>query len=676
MQFSKNWLNEFVDVDISIEELCGQLTMAGLEVDGYETYHSKILGKDTIIKLDITPNRGDCFSVLGIAREVAIANNLKLKMPLIKKIKSTLTSPTSIRVCNEAPVYAGRYIRNINLSAKTNPLIAERLETSDHRLIDPVVDITNYILLELGQPLHAFDHEKIDGDIRVRYAKEKENLTLLDETEVALSKDCLVIADKKKPIAFAGIMGGLNSSVTSDTKSIFLESAFFKPEVIRGKARRYGMQTDASMRFERGVDYELQEIAIARASTLLNETVGGEYAPIQITQDKKNLPKKIKVSLDIENANNLLGYKFSNAKAQKYFKGLGLDPKSTGKKINTTCPSWRYDLNIESDLIEELARLEGYDKLPQRSLQPLLGRKKVSTERLVSNFFVSQGYNEVITYSFIDENDADLIQNNKNKLKVSNPISQNMNVMRPSLWPGLLSTYIKNYKNGKSDQKIFEIGSIFLTDSKGKVDEVNQVSGLISGNFNSIHWDRKPEPLNFFDLKGDLEKLSSHLKLEFSFQEMSTPFLHPGKTASITLNNKKMGYLGALHPNIINLKGLKSEVYLFSLNLGPLNPNDSIKYKEFSRFPSSQRDLAFVVDRDVSNLEITKLIKSKAGKDLTDLIIFDVYQGKGIPENKKSIAYTLRWQSKDRTLVDGEVDRAVENIVNFLNKKIKAEIRE
>ena len=280
MKFSKNWLKEFVDIDLSTEELCDQLTMAGLEVDGYKSFQSKLTGKDAIIDLDITPNRGDCFSLLGVARELAILNNLKLKLPKSQTISSTVDSPTNISVCAMGPKYVGRYIENVDLSLKTPDLIAERLETSDHRLIDPVVDITNYILLELGQPLHAFDHDKLAGDIKVRFAEEAEELTLLDETKISLNKDCLVIADKKGSIAFAGIMGGLDSSVTDSTKSIYLESAYFKPEAIRGKARRFGLQTDASMRFERGVDFNIQELAIERASELLNKSVGGRFGPI------------------------------------------------------------------------------------------------------------------------------------------------------------------------------------------------------------------------------------------------------------------------------------------------------------------------------------------------------------------------------------------------------------
>ena len=675
MKFSKNWLKEFVDINISTEELCDQLTMAGLEVDGYKSFQSKLTGKDAIIDLDITPNRGDCFSILGVAREVAILNNVKLKFPKIQSVASTIDSPTKISVCSDGPKYVGRYIQDVDLSLKTSGLIAERLETSDHRLIDPVVDVTNYILLELGQPLHAFDHDKLVGDIHVRFAKESEKLTLLDESKVILNKDCLVIADREGPIAFAGIMGGLDSSVTSSTKSIYLEGAFFKPEVIRGRARRFGLQTDASMRFERGVDFNIQELAIERASKLLSNTVGGRFGPLQVVTEKKSLPKQNKVSVNILSTNKVLGASLSKTKVKNYLTGLGLSPQVNKETIKTLIPSWRYDLSIEADLIEEVARLEGYNKLPTESLKPLTKKKETSSSHEVSSFLVSQGYSEVITYSFIDQQDASLLDAQKNHLTVSNPISQNMNVMRSSLWPGLINTYINNLNNGEENQKLFEVGSVFKKDKKGKVRETLQIGGLISGKAMALHWKVKPSALDFYNLKGDLESLFINFRKEVTFKSASSSILHPGKSAKIKLGSKVIGEMGVLHPGVMNQKELKGEVLVFALDLEMLIPNKNIKYKNFSRYPVSQRDLAFIVEASKSNSELIKLIKSKAGKELVEIKTFDVYQGDNVPEGKKSIAFNLKWQSLSKTLVDEDVDRAVEEIVNFLSKKIKAELR-
>jgi phenylalanyl-tRNA synthetase beta chain len=675
MKFSKNWLKEFVDTDLSTEELCDQLTMAGLEVDGYESFQSKITGKDAIIDLDITPNRGDCFSLLGVAREVAILNNLKLKLPKSQTISSTVDSPTNISVCSMGPKYVGRYITNVDLSLKTPDLIAERLETSDHRLIDPVVDITNYILLELGQPLHAFDHDKLVGDIKVRFAKEAEELTLLDETKISLNKDCLVIADKKGLLAFAGIMGGLDSSVTDSTKSIYLESAYFKPEAIRGKARRFGLQTDASMRFERGVDFNIQELAIERASELLNKSVGGLFGPLQVVAEKKSLPKQNKVSVNISSANKILGANLSKTKVKSYLTGLGLSPQVKKETVNTLIPSWRYDLSIEADLIEELARLEGYNKLPTESLRPLPKKREVTNSHRVSAFLVSQGYSEVITYSFIDEQDANLGGVKKDHLVVSNPISQNMNVMRSSLWPGLVNTYASNLNNGEENQKLFEIGSIFKKDKAGSVKEILQVGGLISGKDTDLHWKNKPSPLNFYNLKGDLEGLMNHLTKEAIFERVASSFLHPGKSAKIKVGPKVIGEMGVIHPGVMNQKDLKGEVLVFTLDIDKLTQDKNIKYNNFSRYPASSRDLAFIVKDSELNSKIIKLIRSKAGKELVEINTFDVYHGDNVPEGKKSVAFNLKWQSLTKTLIDEDIDQLVERIVNFLSKEIKAELR-
>ena len=675
MQFSKNWLKEFVDINITTEELCEQLTMAGLEVDGYKSFKSKLTGQDAIINLDITPNRGDCFSILGVAREVAVLNNLKLKQPSVITISSTVDSPTNISVCSEAPRYVGRYIKDVDLSLKTPALVAERLKISDHRLIDPVVDITNYILLELGQPLHAFDHDKLEGDINVRFAKEYEKLTLLDETEITLNTDCLVIADTKRPIAFAGIMGGFDSAVTNKTKSIYLEGAYFKPQVIRGKARRFGLQTDASLRFERGVDFNLQDLAIKRASMLLNDSVGGKFGPLQVVEEQKSLPKQNRVSLNINKTNSLLGSKLSKTKVKSYLNGLGLSPKINKENIDTLIPSWRYDLSIEADLIEEVARLEGYNELPTEPFKPLLNNKEISKSNKISNLLVSQGYSEVITYSFIDETDASLFDTQGNHLNVSNPISQNMGVMRSSLWPGLLNTYIGNLNNGEENQKIFELGSIFKQDKKGGVREIKQVGGLIAGSDVTPQWNQNPKILDFFDLKGDLQAIFKNLRIDASFEETSSPFLHPGKSSQIRSKNKLIGWMGVIHPDVINHKGLKNEVLVFALNLEALKEKSKIQYKNFSRYPISQRDLAFVVENRISNTQILKLIKAKAGQELVEIRTFDVYQGENVPKGKKSVAFNLKWQSRSKTLIDEDVDEAVKKIVNSLSKEIKAELR-
>ena len=675
MQFSRNWLKDFIDLTTSTEEICSQLTMSGIEVDGYDSFNSKITGKDSIIKLDITPNRGDCFSVYGVARELAVINNLKLKHPKFKSIENSFKEDLRIKVCKEAPIYVGRSIKNINLKTKTLPLVAERLALSDQKLIDPVVDITNYILLELGQPLHAFDRDKLEGNINVRKAKKDENLILLDDQELNLSPDYLVISDEKKSIALAGIMGGKNTCVTPNTKSIFLESAFFKPSVIRGRARRLGFQTDASIRFERGVDHKIQELAVEKASEILHETVGGEFGEVCVSKLIKELPKARKVSLDLGRANKILGTNITSIKAKKYLKGLGMNPKGSSRKLDLTSPSWRYDIEIEADLIEELARLEGYDSLPTVSLEPKLKIKSESKEKAISTSLVSEGFSEVINYSFISEDDEIVFGESKKMVEIENPISQNMRYMRSSLFPGLINTFIHNLKNGLESQKLFEIGSVFNHKKSKKPSERTRISGLIYGDVSPNHWLDKPRKVNFYDAKGVIEKIISSFDAAINFEPKSSDFFHPGISSAIYNDSKEIGILGALSPNISGKLGLKEDVFLFSLDIEELKTKTLQKFTKFSKFPSTQRDLAFVVDKDITSHELSALIKSKGGKDLNNLDLFDVYEGKGVNDGKKSIAISLTWQSSKGTLLDSDIDKVVKKIVNSVKKELDGDLR-
>ena len=675
MQFSRNWLKDFIELNISTEDICSQLTMAGIEVEGYDSFNSKITGKDSIIKLDITPNRGDCFSVYGVARELAVINNLRLKHPSFNSIKSSFKEDLKIKACKEAPRYVGRSIKNIDIKAKTTPLVAERLILSDQKLIDPVVDITNYILLELGQPLHAFDRDKLEGQINVRKAKMGENLTLLDDQEVKLSPDYIVISDKKKSIALAGIMGGKNTCVTPNTSSIFLESAFFKPSAIRGRARRLGFQTDASLRFERGVDYTIQELAVNKASEILYETVGGEFGTIQESKLTKELPKARKVSLDLDRANRILGTNITNLKAEKYLKGLGMNPKGSKSKIDLTSPSWRYDIEIEADLIEELARLEGYDSLPTISLEPKLKIKSESKEKVISSSLVSLGFNEVINYSFISKDDEKIFGESKIMVEVENPISQNMRYMRSSLFPGLINTFIHNLNNGLESQKLFEIGSVFNHRKSNKPSEESRASGLVYGNTTSNHWLDKPRKVNFYDIKGSVEKILASFDLSINFKSRSYDFLHPGISSTIYNGSKQIGLLGALSPHILGEMGIKDDIFLFSVDIDMLKIKSLQKFTQFSKFPSIQRDLSFVVNQDITSYELNTLIEENGGRYLKNIDLFDVYQGKGIDDRKKSIAISLTWQSSNSTLEDSDIDKVVKKIVNSIKKDLDGDLR-
>ena len=676
MQFSKNWLKDFIDLDLSTEEICYQLTMAGIEVDNFENVKSAITGNDAIIKLDITPNRGDCFSILGVARELAILNNLKLKLPKIAKLKSTYQDTISVNACAEGPVYFGRTIKDFDMNAVTLPHIAERLTLSDQKLIDPVVDITNYIILELGQPLHAFDRDKLNGDISVRLAKKDESITLLDDQTLNLDASCLVISDEKEAVAFAGVMGGKDSSVTSSTSSIFLESAYFKPSVIRGKARKFGFQTEASLRFERGVDYTIQEFALNRATYLLNQTIGGEIGSVISDSLIKELPNHKKINIDIDRTNKILGTTISTNSAKKYFKGLGLSPETTKSgKISVSSPPWRYDINIEADLVEELARLEGYDSLPEESLLPIYKRENISKENHLRNSLVSFGFNEIVSYAFISQEDHNLYGQDQKTLNVSNPISQNMSVMRTNLVSGLINTFLYNLNHGQNNQRLFEIGNTFHIDKSNNVSEKKLVAGLMSGKKSSDNWKEKFDNLTFYDLKGLVQDLLSDFSQPNSYSLCNVDFLHPGMSSAISFEKKTIGFLGSIHPVVLNKVGVKDDLFIFSFELDKLIFESSKSFEEYSKFPSSTRDLAFVFDKEVNADEIKEVIQNSAGEFYKDLEIFDIYEGERIDADKKSIALSISWQSSSKTLLDGDIDTAVEKIVNSIKKELDGTLR-
>ena len=676
MQFSKNWLKDFIDLDLSTEEICYQLTMAGIEVDNFENVKSAITGNDAIIKLDITPNRGDCFSILGVARELAILNNLKLKLPKIAKLKSTYQDTISVNACAEGPVYFGRTVKDFDMNAVTLPHIAERLTLSDQKLIDPVVDITNYIILELGQPLHAFDRDKLNGDISVRLAKKDESITLLDDQTLNLDASCLVISDEKEAVAFAGVMGGKDSSVTSSTSSIFLESAYFKPSVIRGKARKFGFQTEASLRFERGVDYTIQEFALNRATYLLNQTIGGEIGSVISDSLIKELPNHKKINIDIDRTNKILGTTISTNSAKNYFKGLGLSPEVTKSgKISVSSPPWRYDINIEADLVEELARLEGYDSLPEESLLPIYKRENISKENHLRNSLVSFGFNEIVSYAFISQEDHNLYGQDQKTLNVSNPISQNMSVMRTNLVSGLINTFLYNLNHGQNNQRLFEIGNTFHIDKSNNVSEKKLVAGLMSGKKSSDNWKEKFDNLTFYDLKGLVQDLLSDFSQPNSYSLCNVDFLHPGMSSAISFEKKTIGFLGSIHPVVLNKVGVKDDLFIFSFELDKLIFESSKSFEEYSKFPSSARDLAFVFDKEVNADEIKEVIQNSAGEFYKDLEIFDIYEGERIDAGKKSIALSISWQSSSKTLLDSDIDTAVEKIVNSIKKELDGTLR-
>ena len=680
MQFSRNWLKDYIALDISIDEICEQLTMAGIEVEDYHQSTSNFSKGDYIIKLDLTPNRGDCFSIRGIARELSVINNIRFITPSYPKIKDTIKFSKNIKSIKEAPIYIGRSIEGLDNSIEVPAFLRERIEFSGLKSINSLVDIMNYVMLEIGQPLHVFDEDKLQGDISVRFAKNNEKITLLDEQTFKLQKDCLIISDPHQPIAFAGIMGSLNSSVDSSTTSAFLESAYFTPGVIRGRARRYGIQTDASVRFERGVDFQLQKIAIERASHLIQENMGGDFSKVKANIRTKDVPKLKSIGFNLVHSNKFLGTEISESDSKRYLKGLGCKVVKGKKHLIVTPPSWRFDLSISEDLSEELARLEGYDNIPNETISEApIGSLGNSTLNNISNYLVNRGYLETITYSFIDSDKVKLLEICPRPIILENPLSENMSIMRPSLLTSLVSVFMYNKNRGKEVLKIYEQGKVFNQDAKGNINQESVLAGLIGGANKKPHWLEGLQPVDFYDVKGNVESIYKLANKEVIFLQDRLKGFHPGKFSYIALKSKPsevLGYLGSLDPEVMNTLDLQEEVIYFQLNCEQFLDAGDIQFKTFSKYPTSQRDLSFLISKEISSQSLQELIIKKSGKHFAGISVFDVYEGKRIDKGLKSISYNITWRSHKGTLVDEEIEKIVENIILGVEKKFSGKIRQ
>ena len=633
---------------------------------------------DNIVELDITPNRGDCFSILGVAREVCANFNLNInavetanKESISDSIKATLLNPEA------CPKYCSRLITNIDNTKQTPHWMQKRLKRSGQQSHSPIVDITNYVLLELGQPMHAFDLEKIDGQIIVRKAKQNEKLELLNGQTVELNNDTLVIADNKSAIAMAGIMGGESTSTQPDSTEILYEAAFFEPVNIAGKARSYGLHTESSLRFERGVDFELAEKAIERATELTLEICGGKAGPIQVEINNEFMPNPQPISISIEKIQTILGFDIDFDWATQKFQSLDFEIiGATDSSWTIQPPSHRFDIRIPEDLVEELARLYGYDKLPVKplNLNATLRSKpesNISKNKIIQSL-VNRGYQEVITYSFISPKLHDLVTPSNQKITLANPISLDMSIMRSSLWPGLLQSLSSNLKRGHQNIKFFETGLCF--NGTGPNEQVVKIAGVISGNRFEKGWSNDTKPLDFFDIKADLESLISLGKNSFSFQPDENPALQIGQTASIAFKGKVVGWIGSISPYLQQDLSLP-KCYLFEIELDVIKDGMLSKYKKFSQYQKSERDIAVLIDKDIQISEVLSAIQELSQNDLIDVQLFDLYQGDKIETSKKSIALNLSYQSFEMTLTDEIINSYVDQVLKVLQDKFSAEQR-
>ena len=638
---------------------------------------------DASIEVDLTPNRGDCLSLAGLAREVGALYAAKVQRPEVKVVAAVHDEvrPVEVLAPTACPRYLGRVIRNVDLSKPTPLWMVERLRRADVRSIDAAVDITNYVMLELGQPLHAFDLAEINGGIRVRMAEEGEKLVLLDGQEVTLRSDTLVIADHTRALAIAGVMGGEHSGVTANTRDVFLESAFFDQISVAGKARSYGLHTDASHRYERGVDWQLAREAMERATGLLLEITGGEAGPIIEAVSEQHLPSVAPVTLRAERITQMLGMEIDGPEVERLLTALGLTVTADGAgQWRVEVPSHRFDISLEVDLIEELARLYGYNRLPVRYPQARLAPQAKAEAQgdlpALRRLLVARGYQEAITYSFIDPKLFEQFNPGVEPLLLANPISADMAAMRSSLWPGLVKALQHNLNRQQDRVRMFESGLRFIGQLEG-LKQQPMLAGVVCGSRLPEGWAQGRDGVDFFDVKADVEAvlgLAGALD-EFTFAPGKHPALHPGQTARIERDGREVGYLGAIHPELAKNLGLDRPVYVFELVLGEVAQGRLPKFHELSRFPEVRRDLALLADRDVAASAVLDVIRENAGEWLTDLRLFDVYQGKGIDPHRKSLAVGLTWQHPSRTLNDDEVNSTTQNILTSLEQRLNATLR-
>jgi phenylalanyl-tRNA synthetase beta chain len=638
---------------------------------------------DTLIDIDLTPNRGDCLGIEGVAREVGTLTRSPVTAIEIDEVPPSVPDSLAIevRAPEACPRYLGRVIHGIDPSASTPLWMQERLRRSGLRTIDPVVDVTNYVLLELGQPMHAFDLAQLAGGVCVRYALEGERLALLDERTVTLDAGTLVIADGEKPLAIAGVMGGIHSGVSETTTDILLECAYFSPEVIAGRARKYAMQTESAHRFERGVDPQLQQRAVHRATALLVAVTGGQPGPVCECIAPQYLPQRTPIALTRNRIERLLGLLPDAAEVTDILERLGMEVSVRQGGWQVTPPSFRFDLAIEADLIEEIGRVYGYDKLPSQAPVGKLemhacAETSVTVER-IAEVLVDLGYQEAITYSFVEPGFQQALNPGLEPIVLENPISSEMSVMRTSLWPGLLKALRYNQNRQNNRLRLFEHGLIFfLQDNDIKQDIF--IGGVLAGGRYPEHWSGKSGPVDFYDARHDLEAILAFTGRmdEYRFVRDEHPGLHPGQTARIRRNDRDIGWLGRLHPVIAGHFDLDPDTYLFEFEYAAVRGGVPVQFQEFSPYPWIRRDLAIVTGHEVTAEELQTEVRRSAGALLKEMVIFDVYQGKGIETGRKSIAFGLILQGSSRTLTDHDVEVVVNRVTESLNKKFGAALRE
>lgn len=636
---------------------------------------------DLLFTLKLTPNRADCLSLAGIAREIGAITGAQVNLLNVPEVAPNITDQRAVMLDApmDCPLYFGRILKGVNAKAVTPEWMVRRLERSGIRAISALVDVTNYVMLELGQPLHAFDNTKLHGAVHARLAQPGEKLLLLNEQTITIDADILVIADDTKALAMAGIMGGEESGITLETSELFLESAFFAPKAIAGRARRYCFGSDASHRFERGVDFGGARSAIERATRLILDICGGDAGPV--TEAWAEMPARKPVRLRTSRATKVLGMTMSAEQIAKLFIGLDLPFTRDGDDFLVTPPTWRFDIEIEEDLIEEIARLHGYDNIPAPAprgpLSMLVQAEEQRPQNRVRQFLVDRGYQEVVNFAFVEEAWEVDFAANSNLIRLANPIASQMAVLRSTLFGGLISNLLTNLKRKQSRVRLFETGRVFFRDVNGApVDGFNQpwkLAGLAYGTALPEGWGGTARKVDFYDMKGDVEALLAPAQLRF--EKLIHPALHPGRAAMVLLDGREIGCIGEIHPEWVQKYDLPLAPVIFELDFDAVKAIKVPSYQEVSKFPPVIRDIAVVVEQSLELQTLLDGLKGQLHTLIKDVQLFDVYAGKGVAENKKSLALRIVMQDTQRTLLDSEVDAAVQQLVSCLERAFGAQLR-
>ncbi len=635
---------------------------------------------DDVVEVDLTPNRGDCLSITGLARELGVLSQAQVSFVDCDPVdpESDETHDVYLSAPEGCPCYVGRIIENVDVSRPTPVWMVERLRRSGVRSIDAIVDITNYVMLELGQPMHAFDRDQLVGAIDVRMANDGEQLVLLDGKTLTLTNDVLVIADQEKPLALAGIMGGEHSGISAKTTSVFLESAYFNPITVAGKARRYGLHTDASARFERGVDWQLAERACQRATALLIEICGGTPGPVIITDNEQALPTMQVVELSNARIEQQLKINLSTEAIQQMLEALGFGVEVINGGFRCLAPSWRFDVSIEQDLIEEIARIYGYNNLPTSLPAQALTMASVPETDTplmrLKHYLVDQDIQEVITYSFVDPETQAVLGDGIAGVRLANPIASNLAEMRRSLLPGLVEAVRHNVNRQASRVRLFETGQCFVSQGD-ELDQSERVGIAIYGQSDPLHFSGD-RAVDFFDLKGVVDGLGMiNGGAELNWEPLEHPALAPGQTASVSLDGKVLGVVGRLHPKLARELDLPKPLFLADLTLSPLLCGQVTAFKAIARYPRVIRDLAIVVDNCVAWQQIVDAITGLSDARIQSVELFDVYRGTGVPEGRQSLALSLSLQDPEKTLDDTAIQELVDQVVQVLHEQTGAELR-